>query len=354
MPSALVGALRSFHAPRVLAVSYVAACRIVVTHPLASAVGPRSVCWRSNAASCCRQFAWQRLPSLPTPAPCWPACCAGVLGEHLPDLLEDPDCLQEVLPALPSEAKAALLAVARLRRLLCDAALAALADEGHALLDLSSCGAALTEAGICAALRRMPHLRAADLRSCLVGGATLRTLGEACPALEVLRLGSPFTDGSATAARCCRGFVPGCSGPVRSSSTQLCMPPTCAPQGAAGPQCSPACCVPAPGPRPCRALADILPVPQERQQAPAADSWDALLGVEDARQLSAAVGGVGRLMQLQCLCWPNIPFRAEQHCRQACPRVALNPTADEVAARRLPPECDPGLQLDASLLAGGG
>ncbi|KAL4458798.1 hypothetical protein ABPG75_013663 [Micractinium tetrahymenae] len=229
------------------------------------------------------------------------ATCLGVLGEHLPDLLEDEECLQEVLPALPSEAKACLLAVARLRRLLCDAALAALADEGHTVLDLHGCGEALSEGGLCAALRRMPHLRCADLGSCHVSGATLRTLGECCPALEVLRLGSPATDGSASAAR---------------------------------------------------ALTDILPVPQQRQEAPAADSWDALLAVEDPGQLSAAVGGPGRLMQLQCLCWPNIPFRAEQHCRRACPRVALNPTAEEVAARRLPPACDPRLRLDAALLAG--
>ena len=47
------------------------------------------------------------------------------------------------------------------------------------------------------ALRRMPHLRQVDLTSCPVGAATLRTLGECCPSLELLRLGSPVTDTSA-------------------------------------------------------------------------------------------------------------------------------------------------------------
>lgn len=36
-----------------------------------------------------------------------------------------------------------------------------------------------------------------DLTSCPVSAATLRTLGECCPAVEVLRLGSPVTDASA-------------------------------------------------------------------------------------------------------------------------------------------------------------
>ena len=112
-------------------------------------------------------------------------------------MLGDPYCCHDVLPLLPPPAKACLLAVARLRRLLCDAALLALADEGQAVLDLAGAGAALSDAGIREALRRMPHLRQVDFSSCLVGAATLRTLGECCPAVELLRLGSPVTDTSA-------------------------------------------------------------------------------------------------------------------------------------------------------------
>jgi hypothetical protein len=120
-----------------------------------------------------------------------------VLGEHLEELLRDPYCRHDVLPLLPASAKACLLAVARLRALLCDAALLALADEGQAVLDLAGAGAALSDVGIRQALRRMPHLRQVDLTSCPVGAATLRTLGECCPSLELLRLGSPVTDTSA-------------------------------------------------------------------------------------------------------------------------------------------------------------
>ena len=105
---------------------------------------------------------------------------------------------------------------------------------------------------------------------------------------------------------------------------------------------------------PCRGLRDILPALEQRQQAPAAESWDALLEVDDAAQLAAAVAGSGRLMQLQCVHWPNVPFRLAEHCKAACPKVALNPTAEEVARRRLPAACDPAVELDTPLLAGKG
>jgi hypothetical protein len=122
-----------------------------------------------------------------------------VLGEHLEELLGDEDCAQLVLPLLPVEAKACLLAVARLRRLLNDTALLLLADEGQHTLDLHGSGRQLSDGGIRSAVQRMPDLRQVDLRSCPVGGDTLRTLGSCCPHVNVLRLGSPVTD--ATAAR---------------------------------------------------------------------------------------------------------------------------------------------------------
>lgn len=102
-----------------------------------------------------------------------------------------------------------------------------------------------------------------------------------------------------------------------------------------------------------RGLRDILPALEQRQQAPAADSWDALLDVDDAAQLAAAVAGGGRLMQLQCLHWTNIPYRVAEHCRETCPKVAINPSGEDVARRRLPASCDPTVELDAPLLAGG-
>jgi hypothetical protein len=96
-----------------------------------------------------------------------------------------------------------------------------------------------------------------------------------------------------------------------------------------------------------------LPVLDQRQQAPAADSWDSLLLVENCHELSAAVAGSGRLMQLQCLHWANIPYRLAEHCRTACPKVALNPSPEQAAAWRLPAAAgDPGMPLDLELLAG--
>lgn len=132
------------------------------------------------------------------------AICLGVLGQHLDELIE---CGKDVLPLLPAPAKAALLAVARLRRLLSDAALALLADSEHTTLDLHGCGDLVTDAGVCAALRSMPHLRLVDLSTCAVGPASVRALGECCAAVEVLRLGSPVTDQSA--GRCGAGHSKG-------------------------------------------------------------------------------------------------------------------------------------------------
>lgn len=100
-------------------------------------------------------------------------------------------------------------------------------------------------------------------------------------------------------------------------------------------------------------MKDILPALDQRRQAPAADSWDALLEVcDDAAALAAALAGGGRLMQLRCVAWPNMPHRLAEHCRLSCPQVALNLSAEQAAMLRLPQACDPEMQLDAPLLAG--
>lgn len=89
------------------------------------------------------------------------AICLGVLGEHLGYLLDDPECWEGVLPHLPAQVKACLLAVARLRRLLCDTALLLLADAEQTVLDLHGCGDRISDAAVQQALQRMPHLRQA-------------------------------------------------------------------------------------------------------------------------------------------------------------------------------------------------
>lgn len=272
------------------------------------------------------------------------ACCLGVLGEHLEALLDDPE-IQLVLPLLPVEAKACLLAVARVRRMLSDAALLLLADEGQHTLDLHDSGSGtLSDAGIRAAIQRMPDLRQADLRSCPVGGDTLRALGRCCPHLSLLLLGSPVTD--ATAARLVGLATAG--GAPRAQLELVCCSIRQLLRGAAQLRRAPPC------PEPCRSgLRDVLPTMDQRHLAPAADSWDALLEVgDDAAALAAALAGGGRLMQLRCVAWPNMPHRLAERCRLSCPQLALNPSAEQVAALRLPRACDPGVQLDAPLLEG--
>jgi hypothetical protein len=134
----------------------------------------------------------QRRPGAgPQPSPTGPppllACCVRVLALHLEELI---DCGDAVLPYLPAECKACLLAAGRSRGLLTDQALDLLADEGQELLDLRGGGAAVSDPGIRAALRALPDLRQLDVSGCSVRGDTLRALGSACPALELLRLGT--------------------------------------------------------------------------------------------------------------------------------------------------------------------
>lgn len=199
-----------------------------------------------------------------------------------------------------------------------------------------------------------------DLTSCPVGAATLRVLGQCCPAVEQLRLGSRVTDETAgrwvaVALRCFARLVSAAH--ASHACLAACILQGCAkctvPQGyhflpATSHRCSLASLVPVL----CRGLKDILPALEQRHQAPAAESWDTLLEVDDAAQLTAAVAGAGRLMQLQCVHWPSVPFRLAEHCKTACPQVALNPSAEEVARRRLPAACDPAAELDAPRLAG--
>ena len=233
-------------------------------------------------------------PPLPPPTRVGPftlrALCLGVLGEYLEELIE---LGEEVLPRLPGELKASLLAVARLRRLLSDTALVLLAGDGD-ILDLHDAGASLSDAGIRAALCLMPQLRQADLRGCPVSPSTLRTLGEACTWVTILRLGGhDATD-----------HAPG--------------------MGAA--------------------LKAVLPG-LDKGAAAAVDSW------EDQLEPRALVGQ-GRLMHLQCLVWPRMPFKLQQYCGAACPAVVLNPTPADVRQQGLPPDFSPDCRLDTPLLNG--
>ena len=198
--------------------------------------------------------------------------------------------------------QASLLAIARLRKLLSDAALLLLADAEQAALDLRGCGQ-LGEQAITAALERMPDLRRCDLRGCAAGPATLRTLGRSCPRLELLRLGGGAVDTAAGMSA---------------------------------------------------ALKAVLPALEKPAAEAAADSWEEAAGSwDDAAGPGGSSGSgatalvvPGRLMQLRCLHWPGVPWALEQHMAASCPAVLLNPPAEQAAAASLPPDAP----LDAAAL----
>lgn len=132
---------------------------------------------------------------------------AGCLGQDIEELL---DVGQEVLPLLPPDAKASLMAIARrqvgmwllrfllatssilivqyyLQRLLDDSALALLIDSSWTCLDLY--GSNVTDSGVQQALANTPQLLLLDLSGCKVSQQTIRKLGSWCPQLQVLRIG---------------------------------------------------------------------------------------------------------------------------------------------------------------------
>ncbi len=86
-----------------------------------------------------------------------------------------------------------------------DEALALLADEDLVSLDLAR-ARALTQSGIAAAVSGLPLLRALDLSYTGFQPAALPALAEACPLLEVLRLGGlgpkPARAAAAALLRC--------------------------------------------------------------------------------------------------------------------------------------------------------
>eukprot|EP00887_Chlorella_sp_A99_P006538 scaffold3.g6538.t1 len=224
---------------------------------------------------------------------------AGVLAEYLEELLEMEAAGEGALSLLPPQAKGPLLAAARARCLLTDAALLALADHYGEVLCLRGCGG-LSGAAIQQALLRMPHLQQVDVRGCDVGARQLRTLGQACSRVSLLRLGGPATDRAPGVAAALRGVLPGLGG----------------------------------------------------RDAPPADSWEALAGDAPSDGRGGDVGPAGRLMGLQCIVWDGMPYALAQRLAVSCPAVVLNPSALDAAQHGWPPEFAPDWELDAALLQG--
>ncbi|ACO63309.1 predicted protein [Micromonas commoda] len=130
---------------------------------------------------------------------------ADLLARHVDELV---DAGGESLRHLPCDVRDALLAVARRRRCLDDAALRALVDESTTIIDASGCGGGrVTDAGIAAlaARRALRNVTAVDLSRCDgVTAAGLRILARAAPRLRTLRCG-----GDATCNAACEAAIPG-------------------------------------------------------------------------------------------------------------------------------------------------
>ena len=130
---------------------------------------------------------------------------ADLLARHVDELV---DAGGESLRHLPCDVRDALLAVARRRRCLDDAALRALVDESTTIIDASGCGGGrVTDAGIAAlaARRALRNVTAVDLSRCDgVTAAGLRILARAAPILQTLRCG-----GDATCNAACEAAMPG-------------------------------------------------------------------------------------------------------------------------------------------------
>ena len=103
-------------------------------------------------------------PATATASPSLEAICLEILANYLRDLVSYGDSL---LPNLHASAKASLIAAARRRRDLTDAALRLLADEDHTTLDVHTfyeSSSRLTHNGILTAARTMsPSLKFVDL-----------------------------------------------------------------------------------------------------------------------------------------------------------------------------------------------
>ena len=123
-----------------------------------------------------------------------------LLAAHVDELIE---VAGEALRALPPDTRHALLAVARRKGCLDDAALGALMDETATVLDVSGCGDAVTDTGVRALVARgaLRSIVAADITSCR--GITtdgIRELVSGAPNLEVLRCGGDLACNAACRA----------------------------------------------------------------------------------------------------------------------------------------------------------
>jgi hypothetical protein len=228
-------------------------------------------------------------------APPLAALCLGNLAVWLDELVELGDA---VLPRLPPDDKAALLAAARRRGVLGDAALRLLINDVTAL-DLR--GATVSEAAVRAALSAAPRLRYVDFSEVYISGETIRALPRACPALEVLRLGGHGAARGAEVAAALRAVLP---------RVEL----------------------------------------REAWEIEPREAWDDEPAAAGEHEEPEAAGGA-RLAALRCVVWPDAPPALSRRLAAAAPGVALNPSDAEVRRRRLPAAALAAAELDSAALA---
>jgi hypothetical protein len=224
-----------------------------------------------------------------------------VLALHLDELVEYGET---ALPLLPSEAKLCLLAAARRRGELTNTALELLVDSSMPILDIHSTFSQVSSSSILSAARVMaPILNSVDITGSIVSPRFLSSLAEAAPLLQILRFGD---------------FV--AKDPEALSEAVL----------------------------------KILPLLEQTDAV--VDSWEEAVveeeqtGGVDSKGGGGGIRSSGRLMHLRCLIWPEMPYETKMVCHNASPAVCINPSREQVLARKLPTTFNPEVELDDEYL----
>lgn len=211
-------------------------------------------------------------PSSSVP-PSLEAFCLLTLVDHLEDLFCFHD---EILPFLLSLHKETLIAAARIKGMLNDRILACLFDQALSILNTSH--TSVTAPCLLHLLENHHHmnnLRYLDMRGMKISGTALSTIARCCPRLTLLKFGN------------------GQSGTIDAIG---------------------------------KSLISILPRLQKERDT-IAESWDEECDFTDTE---------GRLMELSCICWQEIPYSILKKCKETSPAVWFNPTEQEIAAHGLP------------------
>lgn len=180
-------------------------------------------------------------------------------------------------------------------------ALNLLVDSSWTSLDVSN--SSVADTAVQAALQCTPHLLSLDLTGCAVSQRTVRSLGEWCPQLQVLRIG--------------------CNHVRDDHAWNL-------------------------------GLKHIMPTVV--QTADATESWEALasplqhagtttLKAASDEKTTSRLPSYSQLSQLRHLIWPSIPIRTAELLAKQFPRVVVNPAAGSCVA-----QADPAIALDEAAM----